>query len=73
VRRHFEGPHLEQAEAAGGPVGRVQLVDAELRAVRVAGRIDQQVAQGAVDDPGRDAFATAGAGGGSWLKAISSS
>ena len=45
VRRHLEGAHLEQAEAAGRAVGRVQLVDAELGAVRVAGDVDQQVAQ----------------------------
>jgi hypothetical protein len=57
MRRHFESAHLEQTEAAGRAVGRVQLVDAELGAMRVAGRVDQQVAQHAVDDPGRDALA----------------
>ena len=53
VRRHLEGAHLEQAQAAGGAVRRIQLVDAELGAVRVAGGVDQQVAEQAVDEPGR--------------------
>ena len=53
VRRHFEGAHLQQAEAAGRAVRREQLVDAELGAVGVAAGIDQQVAQDAVDLPGR--------------------
>ena len=53
VRRHLEGAHLEQAEAAGRAVGRIELVDAELGAVRVAGRIDQQIAEQAVDQPRR--------------------
>ena len=34
-----------------GRVGRVELVDAELGAVRVAGDVDQQVAEQAVDEP----------------------
>jgi hypothetical protein len=53
VRRHLEGAQLEQAEAAGRAVRRIQLVDAELGAVGVAGDVDQQVAQHAVDQPGR--------------------
>ena len=70
VRRHLEGAQLEQAEAAGGAVGRVQLVDAELGAVRVAGDVDQQVAEQAVDQPGRRRLARRG---GSCWNAISSS
>jgi hypothetical protein len=57
VGRHLEGAHLEQAEAAGGAVRRVQLVDAELGAVGVAGDVDQQVAQQAVDEPRRHGLA----------------
>jgi hypothetical protein len=53
MRRHLEGAQLQQAQAAGGGVGRVHLVDAELAAVRVAGDVDQDVAQRAVDQPGR--------------------
>jgi hypothetical protein len=53
MRRHLEGAQLEQAEAPGAAVGRVQLVDAELGAVRVAGGVHQQVAQRAVDQPRR--------------------
>ena len=53
VRRHFEGTQLQQPQAAGGPIGRVHLVDAELAAVGVAGDVDQQVAQAAVDQPRR--------------------
>ena len=36
VRRHLERAQLQQAEPAGRAVGRIQLVDAELGAVRVA-------------------------------------
>jgi hypothetical protein len=55
--RHFEGAQLKQAEAPGGAVRRVELVDAELGAVGVAGDVDQQVAQQAVDQPRRHALA----------------
>ena len=54
VRRHLETAQLDEAEPAARTVGRIQLVDAELGAVRVAGQIDEQVAQRAVDDPRRD-------------------
>ncbi len=53
MRRHLEGAHLEQAEAPGRTVGRVELVDAELGAVRIAGHVDQQVAHQPVDQPRR--------------------
>ena len=52
VRRHLEGAQLDQAEAAGRAVGRIELVDAELGPVRIAGQVDEQVAQQAVDQPG---------------------
>jgi hypothetical protein len=50
--RHLEGAELHQALAAAGAVRRVELVDAELGAVGVAGDVHQQVAQHPVDDPG---------------------
>ena len=53
MRRHLERTQLQQSEAPRRPVGRVKLVDAELAAVRVPGGIDQEIAQGAVNDPGR--------------------
>ena len=43
VRRHLERAHLEQAAPPRRAVGRIQLVDAELGAMRVAGDVDQQV------------------------------
>ena len=42
-----------QPQPAGRAVGRIQLVDAELGAVRVAGDVDQQVAEDAIDQPRR--------------------
>ena len=52
MRRHLEGAQLQQAKPAGLAVGRVELVDAELGAVGVAGDVDQQVAHDAVHQPG---------------------
>ena len=68
VRRHLEGADLDQAEPAGRAVGRVELVDAELGAVGVAGDVDQQVAEQPVDQPRLRRLA-----GGICWKAISSS
>jgi hypothetical protein len=52
VRRHLEGAELHQALAAAGAVRGVELVDAELGAVGVAGDVRQQVPEHPVDDPG---------------------
>jgi hypothetical protein len=52
VRRHLEGAELHQALAAAGGVRRVELVDAELGAMGVAGHVHQEVAQHPVHDPG---------------------
>ena len=49
-------------EPAGRAVGRIELVDADLGAVGVAGDIDQQVAQQPVDQPGQRRRALAGRG-----------
>ena len=43
--------------AAAVAVGRIQLVDAELGAMRVAGHVDQQVAEHAIHQPRRPGFA----------------
>ena len=51
IRRHLECPQLEEAAPPGCEVGRVELVDAELRAMRVARDVDKQVAQRAIDEP----------------------
>ena len=53
MRRHLESAQLEQPEPAAAAVGAVELVDAELGAVRVAGEVGQQVPQRAVDEPRR--------------------
>src|SRR5258708_35275097 len=53
MRRHLEGAHLDETEAAGGAVGRVELVYAELGAMGVAGHVDQEIAEDAVDEPRR--------------------
>ena len=61
VRRHLEGAHLQQSQAASGGVGRVQLVDAELAAVGVAGDVDEDVAQTPIHEPRRHRFTPFGA------------
>ena len=54
MRRHLEGTELDEAQAAHGTVRRVELVDADFGPMRVAGHVDEQVAQQAIDQPGRD-------------------
>jgi hypothetical protein len=51
MRRHLERAELEQPEPPGRRVRRVELVDREFRAVRVAREIGQQMPQQAVDEP----------------------
>ena len=62
MRRHLEAAQLEQSEPATAPVRAVQLVDAELGAVRVAGEVGQQVPERPVDDP-REQAPALGPGG----------
>ncbi len=57
VRRHLQRAELHQAAPAGGESGRVQLVDAELGAMRVAGHVGQDVAEQPVGHPGRHRLA----------------
>ena len=52
VRRHLEPAQLQQPESSAQRVGTVELVDAELGPVGVAGDVGQQVAQRPVDRPG---------------------
>ena len=53
VRRHLERAQLHQPLPAAARFRRVELVDAELGAVRVAGHVDQQVAEDAIHQPRR--------------------
>jgi hypothetical protein len=43
MRRHLEAAELDQAEAPGRAVRRIELVDADLGAVRVAGHVDSML------------------------------
>ena len=60
VGGHLEAAELDEAEAAGRAVGRIELVDADLGAVGVAGDVDEQVPEQAVDEPRRRGVALAG-------------
>ncbi len=51
VRRHLEGAEFDEPEPPDQPLGRVELVDADFGAMRVAGDVDQQIAQQPVDQP----------------------
>ena len=53
IGRHLEAAELDQPEPARAAVGRVELIDAELRPMRVAADVDENVAKDAVDQPGR--------------------
>ena len=57
VRRHFEGAHLDETQATGAAVGRVELVDAELGAVGVAAGINEQIPEEPVGKPRRNRLA----------------
>ena len=52
MRRHLEAAQLQEAEPAARAVGAVELVDAELGAMGVAGDVGEQVPQRAVGHPG---------------------
>ena len=73
VRRHLEAAQLQQAEPAARAVGAVQLVDAELGAVGVAGDVGEQVAQRAVGHPRLRGACAAGSSRAISANAISSS
>ncbi len=51
VRGHFKAAEFDEAQAAAGGIGRVEFVDAEFGAVGVAGEIDEEIAEDAIDEP----------------------
>ena len=53
VRRHLKASQLQQTKTITAGVGRVELVDAKLCPVRVAGHVDEQMAEHSVSRPGR--------------------
>ena len=53
MRRHLERAELDEAKPSRRPVRRIELVDADLGAVRVARHVDQQVAEQPVHQPRR--------------------
>ena len=53
MRGHLERAELEQSEATRRAVRAVQLVDAKFSAMRVAGDVDQQIAEQTIDEPWR--------------------
>ena len=59
MRRHLEAAKLDKAKAPCGPVRRIELVDTDFGAVRVACYVRQHVAQQTVDQPGRRRVACA--------------
>jgi len=69
VRRHLEGAQLEKPQPSGRTVRELELVDAELRTMRIAGHVDQEIAKQTIDEPWRTLLARCG----NWRKAISSS
>lgn len=60
--RHLKGTKLHQPQAPGRTVGRIELVDADFRAVGVAGDVGQKIAKQAVDQPRSRRFALTGMG-----------
>ncbi len=59
VRRHLEAAELDEAEPPGRAVGRIELVDADFRPMRVAGHVGEDVAHQAVEQPWRRRLALA--------------
>ena len=53
--RHFEAAQLQQSQAAGGGIWRIQLVDAELGTMCVAAHVHEDVAEEAIHEPRRAA------------------
>ena len=51
IGRHFERAEFDQPEAAGRPVGRIELVDADFGAMGIAGDVDEDMPEQAVDQP----------------------
>ena len=71
--RHFKGTEFEQTAPPAAVVGRIELVDAELGAMGVAGQVDELIAHHAVHQPRRDIVVTHGQlaeGGGQFMQAV---
>ena len=51
VRRHFECAQFQQTKPRAGRIGRIEFVDAELGAMRVARQIGKQVTEDAIGQP----------------------
>src|SRR5450631_4532196 len=49
MRSHFKGTQFEQAKAQPETLRRIELVDAELGAMRVSSNVDEQVAKQSID------------------------
>src|SRR6185437_9329381 len=51
IRRHFERTEFDQPEAAGRPVRRIELVDADFGAMGIACYVDEDMPEQAVHQP----------------------
>src|SRR5205823_14917643 len=51
MRRHLESAEFEQTQPPGRALRRIELVDRELGAMRVAGEIGEEVTQQTIDQP----------------------
>src|SRR5688572_7448458 len=60
IGRHLEAAELDETETSGRTVGREELVDAYLGTVGVASDVDEEIAEGAVDEPRDRSFAGRG-------------
>src|ERR1700712_3250955 len=53
IGRHFERAEFHETETPGRTIGGIKLVDADFRAMRVAGDIDEKIAEQTIDEPER--------------------
>jgi len=51
VRGHFEPTHLQQAQAPGAAIGRIEFIDTKLGPMGIARRVHQQMAEQPVHQP----------------------
>src|ERR1051325_9321626 len=54
MRWHFKSPQFDQAKPSAAAVGGVKFINTEFGAMGVARHIDEQMAEEAIDQPGRD-------------------
>src|SRR3989442_1311724 len=55
--RHLESSHFHETEPSCRAVRRIELIDAKLSPVRVAGYIHEKIAKNSIDQPRRDLIA----------------